>query len=129
MVASDKLFVLFGLEILKLVPGRVSTEVDARLSFDRDAQVQRALGFIKQYEEAGINKDRVLIKLSATWEGIQAAKILEEKHGIHCNLTLLFSFAQVTNWGILTFDFISAILVFYHVIISFKGCGLCGSWR
>lgn len=94
LIASDKLFVLFGLEILKLVPGRVSTEVDARLSFDRDAQVQRALGFIKQYEEAGINKNRVLIKLSATWEGIQAAKILEEEHGIHCNLTLLFSFAQ-----------------------------------
>jgi len=94
LVASDKLFVLFGLEILKLVPGRVSTEVDARLSFDRDAQIERALGFIKQYESAGIHKSRVLIKLSATWEGIQAAKILEEQHGIHCNLTLLFSFAQ-----------------------------------
>jgi transaldolase len=97
LVASDKLFVLFGLEILKLVPGRVSTEVDARLSFDRDAQIERALGFIKQYESAGIHKSRVLIKLSATWEGIQAAKILEEQHGIHCNLTLLFSFAQVTR--------------------------------
>lgn len=93
-IASDKLFVLFGLEILKLVPGRVSTEVDARLSFDKEMQIERALGFIKQYEEAGISKDRVLIKLSATWEGIQAAKVLEEEHGIHCNLTLLFSFAQ-----------------------------------
>jgi transaldolase len=93
-IASDKLFVLFGLEILKLVPGRVSTEVDARLSFDKEGQIERALGFIKQYEEAGISKDRVLIKLSATWEGIQAAKFLEEQHGIRCNLTLLFSFAQ-----------------------------------
>lgn len=93
-LASDKLFVLFGLEILKLVPGRVSTEVDARLSFDKKSQVTKALNFIKMYEEAGIGKDRVLIKLSATWEGIQAGKELEEKHGIHCNLTLLFSFAQ-----------------------------------
>lgn len=93
-IASDKLFVLFGLEILKLVPGRVSTEVDARLSFDKEGQIERALGFIEQYKEAGISKDRVLIKLSATWEGIQAAKVLEEQHGIHCNLTLLFSFAQ-----------------------------------
>lgn len=93
-IASDKLFVLFGLEILKLVPGRVSTEVDARLSFDKEAQIEKALEFIKQYEEAGIGKERVLIKLSATWEGIQAAKVLEEQHGIHCNLTLLFSFAQ-----------------------------------
>lgn len=93
-IASDKLFVLFGLEILKLVPGRVSTEVDARLSFDKEGQIEKALGFIKMYEEAGIDKNRVLIKLSSTWEGIQAAKVLEEEHGIHCNLTLLFSFAQ-----------------------------------
>lgn len=93
-IASDKLFVLFGLEILKLVPGRVSTEVDARLSFDKEGQIEKALGFIKMYEEAGIDKKRVLIKLSSTWEGIQAAKVLEEEHGIHCNLTLLFSFAQ-----------------------------------
>jgi len=93
-IASDQLFVLFGLEILKLVPGRVSTEVDARLSFDKDGQVKRALSLIKLYENAGISKDRILIKLSSTWEGIQAAKELEEKHGVHCNLTLLFSFAQ-----------------------------------
>ncbi|CAF0723022.1 unnamed protein product [Brachionus calyciflorus] len=93
-LASDKLFVLFGLEILKIVPGRVSTEVDARLSFDRDAQIQKALNFIKLYEAEGISKERILIKLSSTWEGIQAAKELEEKHGVHCNLTLLFSFAQ-----------------------------------
>ena len=140
--ASDKLFVNFGLEILKLVPGRVSTEVDARcapsqralpsslplapplrphlaagrrrsprsgmpswhsrdrsfawhrLSFDKDASVAKALKFIKLYEEAGVSKERVLIKLSSTWEGIKAAEELERDHGIHCNLTLLFSFAQ-----------------------------------
>uniref|UniRef100_A0A8C8DYF3 Transaldolase n=1 Tax=Oryzias sinensis TaxID=183150 RepID=A0A8C8DYF3_9TELE len=90
----DKLFVSFGLEILKKVPGRVSTEVDARLSFDKDAMVTRALKLISLYEEAGIKKERVLIKLSSTWEGIQAGKELEEKHGVHCNMTLLFSFAQ-----------------------------------
>jgi len=93
-IASEKLFVLFGLEILKLVPGRVSTEVDARLSFDKEAQIEKALNFIRMYESEGISKDRILIKLSSTWEGIQAAKELEEKHQIHCNLTLLFSFAQ-----------------------------------
>uniref|UniRef100_A0A3P9NAW0 Transaldolase n=1 Tax=Poecilia reticulata TaxID=8081 RepID=A0A3P9NAW0_POERE len=90
----DKLFVSFGLEILKKVPGRVSTEVDARLSFDKEEMVARALKLIALYEEAGISKDRVLIKLSSTWEGIQAGKELEEKHGVHCNMTLLFSFAQ-----------------------------------
>lgn len=94
VLAADKLFVLFGLEILKIVPGRVSTEVDARLSFDHKAQVAKALKFIEAYEAEGISKDRVLIKLSSTWEGIQAARELESKHGIHCNLTLLFSFAQ-----------------------------------
>lgn len=93
-IASDKLFVLFGLEILKLVPGRVSTEVDARLSFDKEGQIARARKFIQEYEAAGISRDRILIKLSSTWEGIQAAKALEEEDKIHCNLTLLFSFAQ-----------------------------------
>lgn len=93
-IASDRLFVLFGIEILKIIPGRVSTEVDARLSFDKDAQIEKAINFIKMYEEAGISKERILIKLSSTWEGIQAAKVLEEQHKIHCNLTLLFSFAQ-----------------------------------
>lgn len=93
-IASDKLFVLFGLEILKIIPGRVSTEVDARLSFDKEGQIQKALNFIKMYESEGISRDRILIKLSSTWEGIQAAKFLEEEHKIHCNLTLLFSFAQ-----------------------------------
>uniref|UniRef100_A0A1B0GR11 Transaldolase n=1 Tax=Mus musculus TaxID=10090 RepID=A0A1B0GR11_MOUSE len=92
--AIDKLFVLFGAEILKKIPGRVSTEVDARLSFDKDAMVARARRLIELYKEAGVGKDRILIKLSSTWEGIQAGKELEEQHGIHCNMTLLFSFAQ-----------------------------------
>jgi len=91
--ATDKLFVNFGIEILKLVPGRVSTEVDARLSFDTDAMVQKAKVFLSLYEKAGIAKERVLIKLSTTWEGVKAAEILE-KEGIHCNMTLLFSMAQ-----------------------------------
>ncbi|KAG9352612.1 hypothetical protein JZ751_021026 [Albula glossodonta] len=90
----DKLFVSFGLEILKKIPGRVSTEVDARLSFDKEAMVARARRLISLYEEAGISKERVLIKLSSTWEGIQAGRELEAKYGIHCNMTLLFSFAQ-----------------------------------
>jgi transaldolase len=92
--AADQLFVLFGCEILNVIPGRVSTEVDARLSFDRDASIKKAIKFIKVYEAFGINKDRILIKLASTWEGIEAARILESEHGIHCNLTLLFSFAQ-----------------------------------
>lgn len=90
----DKMFVLFGCEILKIVPGRVSTEVDARLSFDKEAQIAKAKSLIKMYEEEGIDKKRILIKLSSTWEGIEAAKELEANHGIHCNLTLLFSMAQ-----------------------------------
>ncbi|XP_040184567.1 transaldolase isoform X1 [Rana temporaria] len=90
----DKLFVSFGIEILKVVPGRVSTEVDARLSFDKDGMIERAKRIIALYKEAGIDKERILIKLSSTWEGIQAGKVLEEKYGIHCNMTLLFSFAQ-----------------------------------
>ncbi|XP_078538937.1 transaldolase [Lissotriton helveticus] len=90
----DKLFVLFGVEILKKIPGRVSTEVDARLSFDTEGMIKRARALIKLYKEAGIDKERILIKLSSTWEGIQAGKILEKEHGIHCNMTLLFSFAQ-----------------------------------
>lgn len=89
----DRLLVVFGLEILKLVPGRVSSEVDARLSFDTAGTVAKASEIIALYEKAGISKDRVLIKIASTWEGIKAAEILE-KEGIHCNLTLLFSFAQ-----------------------------------
>jgi len=93
-LSMDKICVLFGSEILKIVPGRVSTEVDARLSFDKDAMVSKARHLIDLYETIGVNKDRILIKLSSTWEGIQAGKQLEEEYGIHCNMTLLFSFCQ-----------------------------------
>ena len=89
----DRLFVLFGCEILKVVPGRVSTEVAARLSFDTEATIAKARKLISLYEKAGISRQRVLIKVASTWEGIRAAEQLE-KEGIHCNLTLLFSFAQ-----------------------------------
>lgn len=84
----------FGKEILKIVPGRVSTEVDARLSFDKEATIQKALKLISLYESEGVSKDRVLIKIASTWEGIHAASVLEKEHGIHCNLTLLFGFPQ-----------------------------------
>lgn len=90
----DYLFVLFGCEILKIIPGRVSTEVDARLSFDLEGSIAKARQFIKLYEKQGISKDRILIKLATTWEGVKAAEELEKKDGIHCNLTLLFNFAQ-----------------------------------
>lgn len=89
----EKLFVNFGLEILKLIPGRVSTEVDARLSFDKEGSVKKGKRFIELYEEAGIPRERILIKLASTWEGIQAAIELE-KEGIHCNMTLLFTLGQ-----------------------------------
>ena len=89
----DRVLVRFGLEILKVVPGRVSTEVDARLSFDTAATVARARRLMQWYEDAGIPRSRVLIKIASTWEGVQAARILEHE-GIHCNLTLLFSFCQ-----------------------------------
>jgi transaldolase len=94
----DQVLVRFGLEILKVVPGRVSTEVDARLSFDTQATIARARGIIKLYEAAGIGRERVLIKIASTWEGIAAARELEAD-GIHCNLTLLFSFAQAVACG------------------------------
>ncbi len=89
----DALLVAFGIEILKIVPGRVSTEVDARLSFDADATVHKAREIIAAYEAAGIPKQRVLIKIASTWEGIQAAKVLQAE-GIACNMTLLFSLVQ-----------------------------------
>ncbi len=89
----DALIVEFGLRILSIIPGRVSTEVDARLSFDTQATIQRAQRLINMYQAAGVNSDRVLIKIAATWEGIAAACQLE-KLGIHCNLTLLFSLVQ-----------------------------------
>ncbi|MBI3508758.1 MAG: transaldolase [Chlamydiia bacterium] len=89
----DKVFVNFGLEILKIVPGRVSTEVDARLSFDIEGSIAKAHQLISLYEQAGIDRKRILIKLASTWEGILAAKELE-KEGIHCNMTLMFSLPQ-----------------------------------
>ncbi|MGB5592237.1 MAG: transaldolase [Gammaproteobacteria bacterium] len=89
----DRLAVNFGVEILGIIPGRVSTEVDARLSFDTEATVARAEQLIGMYEDAGVARERVLIKIASTWEGIAAASELERR-GIHCNLTLLFSFAQ-----------------------------------
>jgi transaldolase len=92
-LAMDNLFVQFGREILKYVAGRVSTEVDARLSFDRESSIERAQRLIALYERQGVSRSRVLIKLAATWEGIRAAERLE-REGIHCNMTLLFSFAQ-----------------------------------
>jgi transaldolase len=91
--ALDEICVTFGLEILKIVPGRVSTEVDARLSYDTEATITKARKLIGLYRQAGIGRERVLIKIASTWEGIKAAEVLE-KEGIHCNLTLLFSFAQ-----------------------------------
>ena len=94
----DQVLVRFGLEILKVVPGRVSTEVDARLSFDKAATVARAKRIMALYEAAGIGRDRVLIKIASTWEGIQAAAELE-REGIRCNLTLLFAFCQAVACG------------------------------
>jgi transaldolase len=91
--AMDRILVLFGLEILKIVPGRVSTEVDARLSFDVAGTLAKARQLIAAYEKAGQPRERILIKIASTWEGIKAAEVLE-KEDIHCNLTLLFSFAQ-----------------------------------
>lgn len=91
--AADRLAVLIGIEILNIVPGKVSTEVDSRLSFDTAGTIEKARKLIKLYEYEGVSRQRILIKIAATWEGIQAAKVLEQE-GIHCNLTLLFGFAQ-----------------------------------
>jgi transaldolase len=92
-LAFDRLAVAFGLKILDIIPGRVSTEVDARLSYDTEATVAKAHDLISQYEAAGVVRDRILIKIAATWEGIKAAEALE-KEGIHCNLTLMFGLHQ-----------------------------------
>ncbi|GAB9463108.1 Transaldolase [Globisporangium polare] len=92
----DKLSVNFGIEILKIVPGYVSTEVDARLSFDKEATIDRAHRIIDMYQKAGIGKERILVKIASTWEGIQACKELQ-KEGISCNMTLLFGFAQAVG--------------------------------
>ncbi len=115
-LAFDRLAVSFGLKILEIIPGRVSTEVDARLSFDTDATVTKGRELIAQYEAAGIDRKRVLIKIAATWEGIQAAAILE-KEGIHCNLTLLFGLHQAVacaeNGITLISPFVGRILDWY----------------
>ncbi len=92
-LAFKRLAIAFGKKILAIIPGRVSTEVDARLSFDTEATIQQAHEIIKQYDEAGVSRERILIKIASTWEGIQAASQLE-KEGIHCNLTLLFGMHQ-----------------------------------
>jgi transaldolase len=115
-LAFDRLAVSFGLQILKIIPGRVSTEVDARLSFDTDATVAKGRDLIAQYEAAGIDRKRVLIKVAATWEGIQAAAILE-KENIHCNLTLIFGLHQAIacaeNGITLISPFVGRILDWY----------------
>ncbi len=115
-LAFDRLAVSFGLQILKIIPGRVSTEVDARLSFDTDASIAKGRELIAQYEAAGVSRDRVLIKIAATWEGIQAAAVLE-KEGIHCNLTLLFGLHQAIacaeNGITLISPFVGRILDWY----------------
>ncbi|AEO65191.1 uncharacterized protein THITE_2111952 [Thermothielavioides terrestris NRRL 8126] len=92
--ALDHLLVQFGKKILEIIPGKVSTEVDAAFSFDTQASVNKALHIIKLYEKEGISKDRVLIKIASTWEGIKAAEILQRDHGVNCNLTLMFSIVQ-----------------------------------
>jgi len=115
-LAFDRLAVSFGLKILEIVPGRVSTEVDARLSFDKDASIAKGRDLIAQYEAAGINRERVLIKVAATWEGIQAAAVLE-KEGIHTNLTLIFgkhqAIACAQNGITLISPFVGRILDWY----------------
>lgn len=112
----ERLLVEFGVEILKIVPGRVSTEVDARLSFDTDATIARAREIIRLYRERGVDKERVLIKIASTWEGLRAARALE-KEGIHCNLTLLFSLAQAVvaaeSGATLISPFVGRILDWY----------------
>jgi len=92
-IAMDRVAVNFGAEILKIVPGLVSTEVDARISYDKEATIAKARTIIGMYNELGISKERILVKIAATWEGIQAAEVLE-REGIHCNMTLIFGFAQ-----------------------------------
>ncbi|KAL3816935.1 hypothetical protein ACHAXA_009795 [Cyclostephanos tholiformis] len=93
-VAMDRLAVNLGRELARLIPGRVSTEVDVRLSYDTNASVDRALSIVDMYAECGVSRDRILIKLAGTWEGIQAARVLENEHDVRCNITLVFSFLQ-----------------------------------
>ncbi|MFI0434741.1 MAG: transaldolase [Parachlamydiaceae bacterium] len=120
----DKLFVNVGAEILKLIPGRVSTEVDARLSFDVEGSIKKGLHLIELYEEMGIHRNRVLIKLASTWEGGIAAKELE-KQGIHCNMTLLFSLPQAIHCAesnvTLISPFVGRILDWYKAFEKVQG--------
>ncbi len=115
-LSADKFAVLIGCEILTIIPGRISTEVDARLSFNTEATIAKARQLIDLYKAEGISKDRVLIKIASTWEGIKAAEMLE-KEGIHCNLTLLFNFAQAVACGaanvFLISPFVGRILDWY----------------
>ncbi|PCJ41946.1 MAG: transaldolase [Moraxellaceae bacterium] len=104
--AADRLAVLIGVEILHIVPGKVSTEVDSRLSFDTAATIEKARKLISLYAAEGINRSRILIKIAATWEGIEAAKILEQE-GIQCNLTLLFGFAQAVACAVANITLVS----------------------
>lgn len=114
---TDRLLVAFGQKILDIIPGRVSTEVDARLSFDREATVARATRLVELYEAAGVSRERVLIKIAATWEGIAAAERLE-RDGVHCNLTLMFGFPQAVasaDAGVtLVSPFVGRILDWYR---------------
>lgn len=115
-LAFDRLAVSFGLKILEIIPGRVSTEVDARLSYDTEATIAKGRELIAQYEEAGVSRERILIKIASTWEGIQAAAVLE-KEGIHCNLTLLFGLHQAIACAVnnitLISPFVGRILDWY----------------
>ena len=121
----DHILVAFGLEILKIVPGRVSTEVDARLSFETKGTIAKATHLIKLYEENGVDRQRVLIKLAGTWEGIQAAKELEAR-GIHCNMTLLFSLVQAAACGVANVKLISP---FVGRITDWYKAKLAANWN
>ena len=122
-LALNKLIVDFGLEILKIVPGRISTETDSRLSFDTEGTMKKARGLISLYEEAGIDRERILIKIASTWEGIKAAEQLT-KEGIHCNMTLLFSLPQAiasAEAGVqLVSPFVGRILDWYKKTEGFQ---------
>jgi transaldolase len=121
----DRILIAFGLEILKIVPGRVSTEVDARLSFDTPATITKARELIALYAAHGVDRNRVLIKLASTWEGIEAAKVLEAE-GIHCNMTLLFSLVQAAACGKAKAQLISP---FVGRITDWNKTKLGGNWN
>ncbi|MCJ1258807.1 sedoheptulose-7-phosphate:D-glyceraldehyde-3- phosphate transaldolase [Lignoscripta atroalba] len=120
--ALDRLLVEFGKEILQIVPGKVSTEVDARFSFDTQATVDKALHIIELYKSIGIGKERILVKIASTWEGIQAAHILQSKYSINCNLTLMFSLVQAIAGAeagaFLISPFVGRIMDWYKVAMK-----------